>query len=967
MKKVNIILLLFLLPFFTLGQNTIGLPDVTNFKKETYLAGLQNWEIKQDNNGIMYFANNEGLLSFDGTYWNLTPLPNKTIVRSIEIAKDNNIYAGGQDELGYYKPGRNGQLEFYSMVGLIPKNERAFGDVWDVVCTPKDIFFRTTKKIFRFSGNNVSIYKAPSEWSFMNVCNNEIYAHDYEKGLMIFKNETWAPVQFSNQLAKNDPVTGIVQLSSGSTLISTLKNGIFRMKQGQFEKINSPTLSSISKERIYACSKVNKEWMALATNNGGLYIVDLTGNLIQKFSKREGLQNNNILSVFLDLQGNLWLGLDNGIDCIAYNSAIKHILPNELENSGYATIIHNNEMFIGTSGGLYSTPLNNIADLSFSKGNFSEIANTSGQVWGLAEINNQLLLGHHEGAFIINHHQANPIATGDGYWNFAPMEYVFPSKLNVAGYYKGLRFIQSDGENFIPANALPNFEESSRYLAIDNNQNIWVSHPYHGVYKINESKNAQYAVQLFTDKNGLPKLLNNQVYKIKNQIVVATEKGVYKFNDIKNIFEPDGFYTKILGELSIRYLKEDTDGNIWFIHEKNLGVIDLSGKEPRIINIPELSNKMLSGFEFIYAVNANNIFMGGEKGFYHINYEKYKNLNTEIKIRLRSVKINNLKDSTLFGGYFSPINEMQKQTKELVPRINYNWKNIHFEYAGTVYGQVTNLQYAYYLKGFDNGWSEWSDKTEKDYTNLPPGHYDFMVKVRNNLGKESAPITYSFKINSPWYRSNWAYTIYLLAFLLFLYMFYARQRKKLYLQQAHFEEEQKKTNYLHQLEINKAETAIINLRNEKLQSEIDFKNSELATNAMHLVQKGEILTKIKSELQQIMKGIENEKVLADLKKMIKVLGEDEKMDKDWEHFAQHFDKVHSDFVALVKHVHPAITPNELKLCTYLRMNLSTKEIAQLMNISVRGVEISRYRLRKKLGIATEMSLFDYLISLTDNK
>jgi DNA-binding CsgD family transcriptional regulator len=199
-----------------------------------------------------------------------------------------------------------------------------------------------------------------------------------------------------------------------------------------------------------------------------------------------------------------------------------------------------------------------------------------------------------------------------------------------------------------------------------------------------------------------------------------------------------------------------------------------------------------------------------------------------------------------------------------------------------------------------------------------------------------------------------------------LYYLYAKQRKKFHLQQTKFEFEQKKTNYLHQLEIDKAESALITLRNEKLQTEIDFKNSELATNAMHLVQKSELLNKIKTELNQMMKGIENEKTIGELKKMIKVLGEDEKMDKDWEHFAQHFDKVHSDFVVIVKKVHPNITANELKLATYLRMNLSTKEIAQLMNISVRGVEISRYRLRKKLGLATEMSLFDYLMSLSQN-
>ncbi len=167
----------------------------------------------------------------------------------------------------------------------------------------------------------------------------------------------------------------------------------------------------------------------------------------------------------------------------------------------------------------------------------------------------------------------------------------------------------------------------------------------------------------------------------------------------------------------------------------------------------------------------------------------------------------------------------------------------------------------------------------------------------------------------------------------------------------------------HELELNKTESEIVALRNENLEAEINFKNSELASSAMHLVKKGELLTKIKAELTHVMKGFDNPQAIAEIKRMIKSLGEDDNIDKEWESFTKHFDKVHSDFVAGLKEKHPAVTNNELKLSAYLRMNLSTKEIAQLMNISVRGVEISRYRLRKKLGISSETNLFDYLISL----
>ena len=132
---------------------------------------------------------------------------------------------------------------------------------------------------------------------------------------------------------------------------------------------------------------------------------------------------------------------------------------------------------------------------------------------------------------------------------------------------------------------------------------------------------------------------------------------------------------------------------------------------------------------------------------------------------------------------------------------------------------------------------------------------------------------------------------------------------------------------------------------------------------MHLVQKGELMTKLKTELNTILKSVENEKATQEIKKLIKVLGEDNRMDQDWEHFAQHFDKVHSDFVLLLKAKHPDISPSEIKLCSFLRMNLSSKEIAQLLNISVRGVEISRYRLRKKLNLSSGDNLFDYLIGL----
>jgi len=960
MKKL---LILLSFPLAVFGQNTIGLPEVINYSKQSYSAGLQNWDIKQDKNGIIYIANNEGLLSFDGKYWNLYPLPNKTIVRSVEIGLDHHIYIGGQDELGYFAPAQNGKLQYHSLTHLIPAKDKSFSDVWDIVIVNKDVFFRSTTKIFRFTNDGLASFNAVSEWSFLGFCNGRLYAHDYEAGLMQFENDVWKPLNIKNELPVNDPVTGILPIVKDSIVITTLKNGLYILSNSKITKLQSVNNTLFENDRIYSSTSINAEWIAIATNNSGVYIIDLKGNIIQSFSKKEGLQNNNVLCIFLDSQRNLWLGLDNGVDFVAYNSAIKHIVPLFLDGPGYTAIVHENSLYTGTSNGLYSVELQPMKDLSFSKGNFVPVTNTKGQTWGLSEINNQLLLGQHEGAFVINNNVANPVSLINGFWNFVPLSATYPTAQIVAGNYKGLFLFDFINGEFKLNKKIAGFDESSRFVAIDKEDHIWVSQPYHGIYKLSKKTDSSYAITSYSEKNGLPSALNNHVYKIKNELVVATEKGVYTYNQSKDLFEVSAFYKKLLGNQSIRYLKDDALGNIWFIHEKTLGMIDLSGKEPSIIYLPELTNKMLSGFEFIYPVNETNLFLGGEKGFYHINIEKYKQNVPNLQVQIRTVRIINQTDSLLFGGYFKNVNEKQIQDGKDIPEIKSSWKTILFEFTSPLFGYQTNLEYSYRLRGFDQNWTEWTKRTEKEYSNLHAGNYTFEVKVRNNLGNESPVATYSFKVLPPWYQTIWANIFYFILIGGLIYSLFKWQEKKFRLQQLKYEEEQKKLLYIHELELNKTESELVTLRNENLEADINYKNSELASSAMHLVKKGELITKVKSDLLHVMKGIENQQAAGEIKKMLKALNEDENMDKEWENFTKHFDKVHSDFLVALKEKHPTITSNDLKLCAYLRMNLSTKEMAQLMNISVRGVEISRYRLRKKLGISSETNLFDYLINI----
>ncbi|SDH22711.1 Two component regulator propeller [Dyadobacter soli] len=985
-NMIHIAVFLFLVLFVQrlYAQNTIGLPEVVNYSKQTYHAGTQNWAIRQGRNGVMYFANNEGLLTFDGIYWRTYPLPNKTKVRSLEIGADNRIYIGGENEFGYFTPDKRGVLHYVSLRNLVHERDRSFADIWNVAVLNGSVFFRASNRIFVYEDNAVSVFSGGSHWRFMGVCNGIAVAQDAASGLLRYDNGRWVPWITAGELPSEYLTTSLLSVDKEHALLVTMDAGLYRLSGDRATRLQSAFIDQVKSERIYAATRVNEKLIALATSLGGCYIVTNEGEFVHRFARADGLQNNNVLSVFRDRDKNLWLGLDNGIDFIAYDNAIKTMYPAATKDeAGYASLIHKGRLYVGTSNGLYSVAVGQFSDLSYVKGTFSFVAHSRGQVWGLSEINGKLLMAHHEGIFEVEGNQARPVEKRNGFWGFLPLSRIYPVTKVAVGNYNGINFLEYNGSTFRPVGRVEGFDVAARFLSTDAREEnvIWTSHPYRGVYKVTlpdsehssgdpsggdpsggvPSGGAPSQARLYTHKDGLPLSLNhNYIYKVKNKILVATEKGIYEYNAATDRFTASAYYNGIFQNLGVRYLKEDQAGNVWFVRGKELGVVDMSGGSPKIIFLPEINHKMVSGFEYIHPLNEENILIGGEKGIYHINYKKYKQNKSRIAVQISAMRSFGT-DSLLFGGYFGEINDLKKQTDEQIPRITNRLNSVGFEFSSTLFSQQSSIEYAYFLEGFDSNWSNWSARSAKEYTHLPPGHYTFKVKARNNFGSESEAAGYSFVILPPWYQSIWAYLAYGVLILGLAWLFYKWQEKRFLQQQQMHLEEQKRLQYLHQLELEKNEKEIIKLKNEKLEAEILHKNTDLATSAMHLVQKAELLSKLKTDLVKITKSAEDDKINDDLKKMIKVVGDENKVDKDWGQFSKHFDSVHSNFLIALKEKYPNLTANELKMAAYLRMNLSSKEIAQLMNISLRGVEVSRYRLRKKLQLPTDVNMFNFFL------
>jgi len=971
MKKRALILLLFAVamePAF--GQSTIGLPAIRNFPITEYHAATEVWGIGEDAYGRLYFANNDGLLTYDGNYWHLYALPNKAAIKSLAIDTEGRIFVGGADEIGYFQPGGDGILRYHSLKEKLPVIAQQFADIWNIEIHRGEVFFRTNETIIQWKNDTMSTVDAPANWQLMTQVDSALFAADKDKGLYVYRGERWEQLPLSTRPLQ---ITGIMSYHKDTLLVTTLKNGLYLLNGKTLTRKVTPSDALLMNDLINNARVIGPDRYAIGTATGGVLILDGAGKLVQRFSSGEGLQNNNILRIFDDKDGNLWLGLANGIAFVRYNTSVKLIRPtrdNQLVSNVVRVFDH--KLYIGTSNGLYFIPLDPaIRDISDLKGDFAEVINTKGQIWGLEDVCGQLLIAHQDGASILRGGLAAPVMTKQGAWDFATLSGCMAPEPEgnpksgwtcVAGTYTGLVTFHQYLGQVEEGPKLNNLYESLPVIAYDGKGTVWASHPYRGVFRNPVGGPFMH----YGTGKGLPSNLNNYVTMIRGKVVAATEKGVFEYDPATDRFVVSGFFKPIFGDTSVEYLRSDTAGNIWFVSEQRVGTIDFSkSAHGSVVYFPELKGQTVKGMAMIYPLDNENIFVGSNNGVYHLNYSRYLESSDRITVLLGRVKAIAERDSVVFGGYAASgagVNPDAAGGGQPV-RLPNHWNSFSFEYASPLYTEPDEVEFSYRLEGFDRDWSEWTTKSEKDYTNLPYGKYRFVVRARDNLGKVSAPASFTFIVNPAWYQTAWAYLFYLLVAVWLVYLVRRQQRRRLELHRKKYEEEQERQNYLHSLEIDRKEKGLIALQNAKLEGELQFKNKELATVTMHLVERGGMLSSIKEELLTVIKRLNFPNLSYEFRSVFRMINDTEKSDDDWNRFALYFDQVHNNFLSILKTKYPQLSPTDLKLCAYLRLNLSSKEIAQLLNISLKGVEVSRYRLRKKLNLATEVNLHDFLIEV----
>ncbi len=960
--SINIVILfcLFFSNELVAQVKKIGIPDIEYFNRRTYHGATQNWGITQGKSGFLYFGNNNGVLEFDGDQWRLYRDLGELNVRSTHAVGDR-IYAGAFNELGYFYYDSASKLKYKSL--LQGPNVRNFEDFWHIYDWNGYVVFHSQKGLCFYKDDQLThIIYPESRFVSAFVVNGLFLVQDEQAGLMEVRGNDIYPIN-GGKLFAGKEIKSIMSLSNSEMIIGTMNNGLYRWDMQMFAEWKVPANNLLKKINIFCGCKYSDDRLVYGTIQGGIVIIDDKGEVYLQIDKDRGLRNNTVLSAFVDREGNIWGGLDNGIVKVNFNSTISFLQGYYNLGTGYVMEKFKNEYYFGTNQAVFKIGEQKFKDPLKDRNDFIKVINTGGQVWSLYHDERSLLCGHNLGVFEIKDSGANEITPADvnGVWNFKTVK--ANDNLLLSGTYTGLIVLEYKSGKWQYRNTIKNFNESARFIEWDNEGYLWMSHGYRGVFRIKLNDEITEATEVLIFKN--TEFPNNHnpltLTKINGKCLFSSKDGIYQYDYTAGKFvHNDDFEAMFSNGIYPNDIKEDQYRNLWCFYGDKIGVLrfleDGTYKDIWYPFLP-LDRKMVSAFEYVYVEDEKNVFFGVEDGFAHYATEDYKNYKIPFKVHLRSFKGNS--DSTTYQ--LNYVGDSIKQN--VVPSFTFRKNTFNISFVASFYEQ-RNVLYSTWLRNYDSGFGEWTEENHRSYSNLTEGEYEIIIKAKNQYGVQAPPVSFKFIVLPPWYRSVVAKVVWVILFLMLVALIYyfiskriefSRQKEKSKQQERfRIKEEELKTAAL------VSEKEMIRLRNDKLRNEMVFKEKELANSTVHIIQKNDLLSDIKEQLKKIVRIQEKSELEKKVRLLIKKIDRDIDTENNWQVFETHFGQVHEAFFNSLKEKHPDLTSREQKLCAYIKMGMASKDIASLMNITTRAVENNRYKLRQKLGLSQGDNLLEYI-------
>lgn len=747
-----------------------------------YKAAGPNWAIIKDKRGVMYFANDAGVLEFDGVNWTLIKM--KAIARSLSVDSTGIIYVGGDNEFGFIQPDKSGELFYTSLSDKLDDNLKDFSGIYSVFSNDEGVFFCSMKRIYKYKDQKISVINLTKGGFVTFYVDKTLYYGDYYSGLYKIHNDSAVLCKGGNFFAETD-IYSMIPFSDSKILIGTVDGKLFlyNTNTGISETFDSEYITDLEAKLQTAGLYVNgilkiKTGFVIFTLNDGVFITNDQFKIIGHYNETSGMQGPTVMSCYFDDNGfiePLWLGLYNGITKLEINSPLTKI------PEFYGLNQEVNEI-INFKGKLYFASISGVYTLDFDQasGNykFSVIGNTNqNQCWSFF-IKDDKLFATSFGLFDINANRLVSEADNHTYKLFPFNQSVFAAKV------EGLVEYKYEGDRFIKKNKINAIKEEINTIEADSEGNLWLLSNKKDLIRFTIN-GKDTVVEYYSEKNGLPKTDNIHFFNYQNKFYFSTDQSLLVYNTATQKLEEERelspeFHNALVG---INDFVPDQKGTFYIskvvnnFHEIMRLVKQNDGK--LLIDSTTFKRLPQMIMRDIYPDQSGLVWITSTEGLFVYDPSNQMRGNGSYKTLIRKV-INN--DSVIFGGTYILDGKMSvSQPDSFIPSFQYNNNSITFHYASTYYIEEKETNYYTFLEGFDKTWSKPTKNTFKEYTNLREGSYIFKVKAKNIYGIESETAEYAFTIFPPWYRTIWAYFIYVALFILFVWMlikYYTRSLKR---------------------------------------------------------------------------------------------------------------------------------------------------------------------------------------------
>jgi ligand-binding sensor domain-containing protein len=737
-------------------------PEISNFSPSDYGGLTQTWGITQGRDGRMFFANNYGVIIYDGKDWKIVEMPLKTAARSITRDMLGNIIVGGRSEFGYLSNSSKGAPSYQTLNHYLKDLGKVYDEpVYEAFnLSKKRILFRTKSNLFIYKNKSFSVIKTSddSQFGVAHLIDGSVYVYIYTKGLHKLSNNKLELIPGTKIFSsKEDNIRGLIK-DKNDLILFTYKNGIYRLSDGKSERIKY-TNDIFNKSAIYRILKLKNNQIALATYNG-IFLLDKNLKLQRKIDKKSGLRTDNVRTLYEDNEGMLWAGLDDGIAKINLNAKFNYFPKSNtgIEATVYSSAVFKNNFYLGTSKGLKKLKTDN----NMLTQSFASIADESikTQVWDMLEIQNQLFVASNNGFGYLdrkdNYHEViNYKLTGNIYK-------IYETKLlnnNILlGAKKGLFLIDKNTKKIILN--LPMLGASNTKICeLNKKREIWLRVKPKGLYRISvgsgDYKEIKNFITNFSTSNGLPDPNWNIPFEYNGDLAIGTPNGIYKFNRADNQFIPHELF-KSIPNIKDKYFEgiSNLNNGVRWVHftERKNGKRHQEFYELNTVNnkIKNLYFDKVENYISASAVLHNEMswIYGSEGVAIAVPYKDVASLSKTILSKVINNR-NIIYDFRLGGDIFKDSMPMKSQYV-------YKENNFKFHFSATSFVDEKKNKFRFKLEGFDE-FSEFSKNNQVSYSNLKPGDYTLIAESFNGEGKKLEPYKYRFNISLPWWQEFYFY------------------------------------------------------------------------------------------------------------------------------------------------------------------------------------------------------------------